>query len=173
MCIRDSLFTYSDSIVTTLLSNQFLPITAQALAILAWFLPLSFLNGTLQYVMIAKNRQWWLTPAFLVTTIFNVTTNLALIPAFGFQAAAGTTIASEIVLLAILAWLLRHDRLLLRLVEPATRPTLAAVAFALAAWLLRDMPWIPAATVGLAVYTAMLFASGGIRYPLRKTKRLN
>ncbi|HCU72417.1 MAG: hypothetical protein CL790_03815 [Chloroflexi bacterium] len=166
------LFTYSESIVTTLLSNQFLPITAQALAILAWFLPLSFLNGTLQYVMIAKNRQWWLTPAFLVTTIFNVITNLTLIPAFGFQAAAGTTIASEIVLLAILAWLLRRDRLLSQLVEPATRPTLAAGTFALAAWLLRDMPWIPAATVGLAVYTTMLLASGGIRSPLRKAQGL-
>ena len=160
------LFAYSDSIVTTLLSEDFVPFTSQALAILAWFLPLSYLNGTLQYVMIARNRQWWLTPAFLITTIFNITANLALIPAFGFQAAAVTTIASEIVLLTILAWLLRHEQLLARLIEPAARPTLAAAGLALATWLLRDLPWIPAALIGVAAYTAILFASGGIRSPL-------
>jgi O-antigen/teichoic acid export membrane protein len=164
------LFAYSDSIVTTLLSEQFLPITAQTLAILAWFLPLSFLNGTLQYVMIAKNRQWWLTPAFLITTIFNITTNLAFIPKFGFQAAAVTTIASEIILLTIFAWLLRHERILLRLVEPAARPTLAATGLAVAAWLLGDLPWILAALIGVAVYTVILFASGGIRYSLTGTR---
>ena len=156
------LFAFSEPLVGTLLGRDFLPFTAQALAILIWFLPLSFLNGTLQYVVISLDRQWWLTPAFLVTTLFNVGANLALVPAFGFQAAAATTIASEAVLLVMLAWILRRDHLLRHLVQPVLRPALAAGCLALTVWLLRGLPWIPAAAAGLGVYAGVLALSGGI-----------
>src|SRR5690606_30651002 len=36
---------------------SYLPIAGYALAILGWFLPLSFVNGLLQYVLIALNQQ--------------------------------------------------------------------------------------------------------------------
>ena len=156
------IFVHSESIVGTLLGKQFLPLTAHALAILIWFLPLSYLNGTLQYVVIARDRQWWLTPAFLVTTAFNVGTNIALVPTFGFRAAAATTIASEVVLLTMLLWLLRRESWLPRIVEPAARPALASVSIALVTWLLRDVSWILAAATGLAAYTSVLIATGGI-----------
>ncbi len=160
------LFAHAEPLVGTLLGEDFLPFTAEALAILIWFLPFSFLNGTLQYVVIALDRQWWLTPAFLVTTLFNAGANLALVPVYGFVAAAATTIASEVVLLALLAWVLRRDRVLPRLAEPALRPALAAGGLALAVWLLRDAPWILAAVVGLSVYAAVLALSGGIKLSL-------
>ena len=156
------LFAYAEPLVGALLGEDFLPFTAQALAILIWFLPLSYLNGTLQYVVISLDRQWWLTPAFLVTTLFNVGANLALVPAFGFRAAAVTTIASEVVLVVMLLWILRRDQLLRRLLEPALRPLLAASCLALTIWLLRDLAWIPAAAVGGAVYVGVLALSGGI-----------
>lgn len=156
------LFTYAQPLVGALLGQDFLPFTAQALAILIWVLPFSYCNGTLQYVVISLDRQWWLTPAFLVTTLFNVGANLALVPVFGFLAAAATTIASEAVLLAMLLWILRRDQVLRRLLEPVLRPALAAACLALATWLLRDLPWIPAAAAGLAVYTGVLALSGGI-----------
>ena len=156
------LFAYAEPLVGTLLDEEFLPFTAQALSILIWFLPLSYLNGTLQYVVISLDRQWWLTPAFLLTTLFNAVTNLALVPVFGFRAAAATTIASEVVLLIFLAWILRRERLLRQLFEPALRPTLAAGCLALTAWLLRDAPWVAAAAAGVAVYVGVLALSGGI-----------
>ena len=160
------MFAYAEPLVEALLGEDFRPFTAQALAILIWFLPLSYCNGTLQYVLISLDRQWWLTPAFLVTTLFNVGANLALVPVFGFLAAAATTIASEAVLLVMLAWILRHDQVLRRFVEPALRPTLAAGCLALTIWLLRDAPWIPAAVAGLVVYAGVLALSGGISQSL-------
>ena len=156
------LFAYAQPLVGVLLGEAFLPFTAQALAILIWFLPLSYLNGTLQYVVISLDRQWWLTPAFLVTTLFNVGANLALVPVFGFLAAAATTIASEAVLLAMLALILRRDHVLRHLLEPALRPLLAVGCLALTIWLLRDLPWIPTAAAGLLVYASVLALSGGI-----------
>ena len=164
------LFAYAQPLVGTLLGADFLPFTAQALAILIWFLPLSYCNGTLQYVVISLDRQWWLTPAFLVTTLFNVGANLALVPTVGFLAAAATTIASEVVLLVMLAWILRRDQVLRRLLEPALRPTLAAGCLAFTIWLLRDLPWIPAAAAGLVIYGGVLALSGGISRSMFNTR---
>ena len=97
-----------------------------------------------------------------MTTLFNVGANLALVPVYGFRAAAVTTIASEVVLVAMLLWILRRDQLLRRLLEPALRPLLAASCLALTIWLLRDVAWIPAAAAGGAVYVGVLALSGGI-----------
>ncbi len=165
------LFAFAEGLVGALLGDEFLPFTAQALAILIWFLPFSYLNGTLQYVVISLDRQWWLTPAFLITTLFNVAANLALVPVFGFQAAAATTIASEAVLLAMLVWILRRAGVLQRLLEPALRPVLAAGCLAFTAWLMRDLPWIPAAAAGVAVYAAVLALSGGIDRSMLSTRK--
>ena len=145
------------------MDRSYLPETAIALAILIWFLPLSYLNGTLQYVVIASDRQAKLTPAFLIATLVNVVLNLALVPIWGFVAAAATTIGSEVVLLAGLGWILRKDRLLRRVLEPAARPVLAAGAAAAVALLLRDLVWIAAALAAMATYVVALIAIGGLR----------
>lgn len=157
------LFVFADPVVETLLGSEYLPQTATALAILVWFLPLSYLNGTLQYVVIASDRQWRLTPVFLVATLINVGLNLALVPIWGFVAAAATTIGSEVVLLAGLGWILRRDRLLARVLEPGARPVVAAGVAAVAAVLLRDLSWIGAALAAMAAYVVVLFVIGGLR----------
>ena len=156
-------FIFAEPWIDTLLGPEFLPETAIALAILIWFLPLSYLNGTLQYVVIASDRQAKLTPAFLVATLVNLGMNLALVPIWGFAAAAATTIGSEVVLLAGLGWILRKDRLLRRVLEPAARPVLAAGAAAAVALLLRDLVWIAAALAAMATYVVALIAIGGLR----------
>ncbi|MBM4437005.1 MAG: flippase [Actinobacteria bacterium] len=156
-------FIFAADIVGGLLGQAFLPDAATALAILIWFVPLSYLNGTLQYVLISLDRQWWLTPAFAATTAFNVGLNLALIPAFSFRAAAVVTVASEAVLLGIFLWLLRREPAVRRIVEPAVRPVLAVVPTVAAAWAVRDLPWLAGGALALAVYVAGLLATGGLR----------
>ncbi len=156
-------FIFAEPWIDTLLGPEFLPETATALAILIWFLPLSYLNGTLQYVVIASDRQAKLTPAFLVATLVNLGMNLALVPIWGFVAAAATTIGSEVVLLVGLGWILRKDRLQRRVLEPAARPILAAGAAAAVALLLRDFAWIAAALAAMATYVVTLIVIGGLR----------
>ncbi|MGI8422738.1 MAG: flippase [Chloroflexota bacterium] len=78
---------------------EFLPHSARALQILVWFLPLSFFNGLTQYVLIALGRQGAITRAFAVAAAFNVAANLLLVPVWGYVAAAGVTVATEVVLL--------------------------------------------------------------------------
>jgi O-antigen/teichoic acid export membrane protein len=75
---------------------EFLPHGATALVILAWSMPFGWINSVTNYVLISLDQQRGLTRAFAVALVFNVLVNLAFIPAYGFQAAAAITIASEI-----------------------------------------------------------------------------
>lgn len=107
------------------------------LAILAWFLPLSFVNGLIQYVLIAVNRQAAITRAFVIGAAFNLLANLAAMPiaayafgqpVWGLYAAAIITILSEVVLYLVFLPLLRSEALAPPLLALAWRPLVAALA---------------------------------------------
>ena len=102
------------------------PNSAIALAILIWFLPLSFFNGLTQYVLIAIGRQSRITLAFAVAALFNVGANLLLIPRYGYVAAAVVTIASEVVLLVPFLVALRGRIAAWPVLSAALRPVPAA-----------------------------------------------
>jgi O-antigen/teichoic acid export membrane protein len=146
------------------------------LAILAWFLPLSFANGLLQYALIALDRQRSITTAFLAGAAFNLAANLVAVPvatiAFGrpewaLYAAAAITILSELVLYLIFRPLLRREGLPPPLAALSWRPALAAIAMGAAMLgikaLVPDWPGsVLAALAAPAVYAAALWAVGGI-----------
>ena len=94
----------ADWIIDLMAGQSYLPESASALQILIWYLPLSFANGLLQYVLIAVNRQRTLTVAFAIGLLFNLAANLALIPIWGYLGAAVVTVASEAVLLVPFFW---------------------------------------------------------------------
>lgn len=73
--------------------------SALALRIVIWSIPIGFVNSITQYVLIAVNQQRYLTKAFIIGVIFNVTGNLLLIPYLGYVGAAVVTILSEFSLL--------------------------------------------------------------------------
>jgi O-antigen/teichoic acid export membrane protein len=153
---------------------DYLPVSAQTLAILAWFLPLSFANGLIQYVLIAIGRQAAITRAFLAGAAFNLAANLLAMPLaanvlgqpeLGLYAAAAITILSELVLLAMFLPLLRAEELTPPLLRLAWRPALAALAMGVAMLMIRtaipSMPWV-AALVAPPIYLIALWAFGGI-----------
>lgn len=147
---------------------DYLPISAQVLGILAWFLPFSFVNGLLQYVLIAINRQAAITRAFGVALMFNLLANLLTIPLFGLYAASITTILSEVVLLAVVLPLLRTEKLFPPLLALAWRPLLAALAMGgamlLVRWLLPESGWnwLLVGLVAPPVYALALWLLGAV-----------
>jgi O-antigen/teichoic acid export membrane protein len=116
----------------------YLPSSAAALQILIFFLPFSFINGVTQYVLIALDRQRLITKAFLATVVFNVASNLVLVPALGINGAAIATILSELVLLGpFLWWTHRETGVRASLVlGTGVKPLLAGLVAAGAGWLL-------------------------------------
>lgn len=141
---------------------QYLPISAHVLAILAWFLPLSFVNGLLQYVLIALNRQQLITRAFLIGAAFNLITNLLLIPHYGLYAASVVTILSEIVLLLVFLPILRREGIMPPLIQIAWRPALAAAVMAGVMLFAMQSHWLIALLAGPLSYAATLWLSGAL-----------
>ena len=152
----------AEPLVELLAGRAYLPQSAWALAVLIWFLPFSYINGVTQYVLIALDRQRFLTAAFLLATVVNLGANLVLIPRFGLLAAAALTVVSELVLLGPFLWAVRRELPELRLLPLAWRPVLAAAAMGTAMAPLVPSAWPLALPLGAAVYAAVLLALGGV-----------
>jgi O-antigen/teichoic acid export membrane protein len=108
--------------------ESFLPGGAIALQILIWFLPFSYINGITQYVLIALNRQRYITVAVLITAACNIILNLIFIPFFGYIAASAMTIATEVILLIIYAIIMRRINEPFPVLQAMLRPTAATAA---------------------------------------------
>ncbi|MCB0077487.1 MAG: oligosaccharide flippase family protein [Anaerolineales bacterium] len=100
---------YAEPIILAFGGRDYLPFSAVALQILIWFLPFSFVNGLLQYVLIAAGRQHALTRAFLLAMIFNLVANFFAIRVYGIYGAAVVTIVSEWALMLPFYRLLRES----------------------------------------------------------------
>lgn len=133
-----------------------------ALAILIWYLPLSYVNGVTQYALIALDRPRTITLAFGLAAVFNLVFNLVLIPRIGINAAAVATVLSEVVLFVPL-WRALHSE-----IEPtplwriAWKPCLAALAMLLAMLLAGRWHIGLALVAGPAVFGALLLGLGAL-----------
>ncbi len=129
---------------------------ARALQLLVWFLPFSYVNGLTQYVLIAVDRQRYLTRAFLAAALFNLAGNLLLVPAFGTDGAAAMTVLSEWVLLVpFMVGVARHVGHV-GLPALALRPVVAAAAMAGVIWALGGVSLPLAVAAGSAAYGVAL-----------------
>lgn len=153
----------SSPIVAIVGGREYLPDSATALAILICYLPLSYVNGLTQYVLIAAGRQRLLTIGFVATFVFNVAANAVLIPRFSFVGASWVTVLSEVVLLIPFRWAVNRVAPGVSLIEEARAPLLATLLMAPVAWWLRDaIHPIASIVAGAAVYCAALYTLGGI-----------
>jgi O-antigen/teichoic acid export membrane protein len=149
-------------LIRVLAGEAFLPDSANALRILIWFAPISYVNGITQYVLIAVNRQRTITIAFAVGVTFNFVANLLLVPIYGYIAAAGVTVATEAVLFVPLAIAVKRYVGEFNWLAFAVRPSLAAVAMGAAELATRRFDVLPALFTGVIVYFAVLVLSGAI-----------
>lgn len=152
----------AEPIIGLLAGPAYLPDSAHALQVLIWFLPFSFMNGLTQYVLIALNRQRWITLSFFLGAAANIVLNLWLIPRYGYLGAAVVTVASEWVLFVPFWHVVRQELPPIPLLGILWRPALAAGVMGLVVLGVREVnPWL-AVPVGAAVYAAALLALGTI-----------
>ncbi len=152
----------AEPIILAFAGASYVPQSVIALQILIWYLPLSFINGLAQYMLIARGRQRILTLAFAIGVVFNVAANLALIPRLGYQAAAWITVVSEVVLL-IPFWLtMRGERVAPALPRIVWRPIVAALVMGAAILPLAGLSPLLAAVIGATVYAIALVTLRGV-----------
>jgi O-antigen/teichoic acid export membrane protein len=138
--------------------REFLPNGAIALAIMAWSMPIGWINSVTNYALIAAGQQRALTRAFIIGLAFNVITNALFIPLFSFVAAAVTTILSEIVEGAAFYVFVRQYIAPVNWVEVLAKPFLAAgVMAALTALFAAGGVVVAGLILGLVAYGATLW----------------
>jgi O-antigen/teichoic acid export membrane protein len=144
-------------------AHEFLGASDPALALLIWFLPLSYVNGLTQYIMIALNRQAAITRSFAMMAAFNFTANLVLIAAFPGYAiliASAVTVLSEVVLYITFLPLLRQEHAIPPLLSLAWRPVLAALLMGAAMLVAAGIGPVAAALIAPVAYAAALWLLG-------------
>ncbi len=151
---------FSDPIIAVLGGPQYLPQASTALRILIWFLPLSFVNGLTQYVLISVNQQRYLTRAFVIGTVFNLVANLAVIPQYGFQGAAAVTVLSEIVLFMPFAWGIRRFVGALPWLQLSIRPVVSGAIMAAVLAVAANLSPLLALPASLMAYGGAILALG-------------
>ncbi len=151
---------YADGIILVVGGQAYLPHAAIALRLLIWSIPFGFINSVTQYVLIAIDKQRFLTGAFVVGASFNLVANLLLIPTFSYQAAAVTTILSEIVLLLPFYYGVRKHLSAVPWIDLIWRPVVSTLLAGALLWLLRDVSFLLLIPLALAVYAVSLIVTG-------------
>ena len=132
--------------------SQYLPDGAIATQIMIWSIPIGWMNSFTQYMLVALDLQRRIMFAFVAGVGFNLVANFLLIPQYGYQAAAFTTILSEAVLFVPFIWLLRGSIGDLPWVSMLWRPLLATALMIGAVTLGGFVHPLFAAAVGSLVY---------------------
>ena len=151
---------YAEAIILIVGGDAYLPHAAIALRILVWSIPFGFINSVTQYVLIAIDKQRFLTGAFVIGASFNLIANLLLIPVFSYQAAAATTILSEFVLLLPFYYGVRKHLSPIPWAGLTWRPVAGTLLAAAVLWLLRDVSFLLLIPVCLAAYGGFLIVTG-------------
>jgi len=150
-------FTFLAEPLTLLLGgSQFVPEGAIALQIMIWSIPIGWINSLTQYTLIAVDLQRRITQAFIVAVTFNIVTNFIFIPIYGYQAAAVTTILSEMVLLVPFGLLLETALGRIDWVGMVWRPVIASAVMLGVLLILWSAQPILALIAGGVVYPIVL-----------------
>ncbi|HEX5164042.1 MAG TPA: oligosaccharide flippase family protein, partial [Thermomicrobiales bacterium] len=148
--------------IRVLAGSDYLPDAALLLRILIWFAPLSFLNGVIQYALVATEQQRRIVPAFVAAVTCNLAFNVALVPIYGARAAAVTTVVTELVILVAFAFVARTSALRAVTVSSLLalwKPTLAGLVAAGLALLAVDRQGeAVAAPVAIGVFVLLTLA---------------
>lgn len=140
----------------------YLPDSGIALQWLIWFLPFSFVNSVVHYVLIALNEQRFLTRAFLIGLAFNIAANLLAIPPLTYRGAALVTVLSEVALLIPFFYALRRHFDSLPVLDVIWRPAVAGALMGGVIFMVLPINMMLALVVASLVYGLALFLLGAI-----------
>ncbi len=139
---------------------RYLPATT-ALAVLLASLIVAFpgwISVTTAYAIHGERAVTWMLALVLVS---NVGVNFWVIPRWGIDGAAATTLLAELMFFSLLVALLHREGIRAGIVRAYARPVTAGIAMFGIVWPLRHQPlWLPL-LAGAVVYLAGLFALHG------------
>lgn len=152
----------AEPLILAFAGAAYLPDSAVALQWLIFFLPFSFINSVVHYVLIALNEQRFLTRAFLIGLGFNIVANLIAIPALTYRGAALVTVLSEFALLVPFYYALRKHMPPLPILDMFWRPALAGAVMGAILYLLMPQNILLALVAATLGYGVVLVVAGAL-----------
>ncbi|MEM7798058.1 MAG: oligosaccharide flippase family protein [Chloroflexota bacterium] len=140
--------------------GEFLPEGQIALQVVIWSIPFGWLNSVTNYVLISLGQERIQTRAFVIGVGFNFLTNLIAIPLLSYVGAGLTTIASEILLLALFNYYLVQKMPRVGWLQILWKIVLVTAGMLLVMALLTPLNLWLGVLVGLIVYPAGLWGIG-------------
>lgn len=149
----------AEPLVQFLFGEVYTP-AAPALRIVIWVVPLMFMTELCGYMVLINGAERKVARSVLLSTSVNVALNLALVPRYGFMAAAVMTVVTECILFCQYVWLLRSQISLDKWKTVIIRPLGAATAMGLVVYWMRDLPVIFVILCGVGVYATAGLVTG-------------
>lgn len=134
--------------------------SAAVMAILGLATLLIFFGNLFGSAVVVLNRQREAVWAYVAGFLAMVAVNLALIPRFSYLGTAWATVATELVVVALLAWVVRRSSGFRPSLGRAWRAALAAVALWVVLWVVRDAGIATLALAGAASYSLAAWLVG-------------
>lgn len=150
----------AEPLVGTLLDASYAR-SATALAILSWVLPVWFMTFLQGNMLTIVERQKSVATVGFANMIVNIGLNLVIIPRYGFNGAALTTLLTELVGLLSMFVLLRRNISLVNTLRTLALTALLAAGMGVLVWLLRDrLALVLVIGVAVAAYGGAALATG-------------
>lgn len=155
--ISVGLVVLSDQFVSLLLGQEYID-SAAILRILAWMIPLEFLNHGFSNALISADGERSYLRIVGLTVATSLVVNLALIPIWGAYGAVVASLLAEGLVLVAQVSVLSRVGLRLSHAEDFIKPALSVTVMALGVRVINDFNLIVSILVGAAIYGATLFA---------------
>ncbi|MCF0227586.1 MAG: polysaccharide biosynthesis C-terminal domain-containing protein [Malacoplasma sp.] len=156
LCICVWIMFYSYDLIVTMFGTKFTQ-SAYLLQILIWTICFLYINATASTVLNAAHKEYTVSAVYLVAAIFNVILNLFLIPKYSYFGAAFATVISEILILALLLYVLKKMNITVdkKLIVDILKICLSAVIFGIFFYFIK-LNVILSIPVGLFVFFILL-----------------
>lgn len=116
--------------------KEYIPGAVTVLQLIIWSMPLSWFNGLTQYVLIALNKQRFLTRAYILGFSVSFLSNLVLMGRFGYTISAVLHIFAEGALMCAFLFGIRKYLGKIPWVRLLSRPVIAALISGIFTWIL-------------------------------------
>lgn len=160
--ISVGVFFYARPLVDLIYSNQY-SLATTPVQILIWTVSFLFINGAASILLNAIDKEKTVTKVYIIAALFNVALNFILIPHMSYDGAAITTVASEILIMALMMREISRTEYSpdWSLLKNVVKVVICGIILAIVLYVINVSLWL-AIPIGLVVYLASLYLTGTI-----------
>lgn len=146
----------ADKIIALIFGNAFLP-ASPCLQILAWTIPVLFLNFLITYTLTSMNIQRFAAISMIICFSVNLILDLILVPQYGIIGASVATLFAYSTLLGVNFYFLSTKLGMVQVFDVLVKPIASAVVLAVFLYLVRGVDIIALILIGIFIYPLILF----------------